>query len=192
MADQPSKSGAVLGWIGGIVASVVSAVLIYHFTQPAPTPTPPSPIPTVGLSGVVADAGTHQLVHDAVVTVTLGSNSVQQSTDPSGAYSVVLPGIGTTATMGTVSTQAVGYSPYTNTVPLKPSDDNYAEISLESLTPPAAAAQPGAAASPGNAAPAAPAGGAAIVPGLALHPGIVVKQLPLHFKKPPTKYAVKQ
>ncbi len=177
MADDtsPSKSGAFFTWLGGIVASVLTAVLIYHFTQSPPPPPPPPTIPPIGLSGIVVDAATHTLIHDAVVTVKLGDQSVQQSTDPLGAYSVVLPGIGTTETMGTISTTAHGYAPYSNSVPLKPGDGNFASINIEALTPPPT--QPTTTGTP------------VIINPAALHAGIILNKPPANFIKPITKYA---
>jgi len=140
-----SSLGAVLTWAGGIAGSVIAAVLIYHFTQPAPTPpvTPPAPtIAPVALNGVVADANTHTLIGSATVVVTLGTNTVQQLTDPLGRYSVVLAPVGADANMGSMKISAPGYVEYTNSVALQPGD-NYAEIAIDPVPPPAPAPTPG-------------------------------------------------
>jgi hypothetical protein len=140
-----SSIGAVLTWAGGIASAVITAVLIYHFTQPTPTPpvTPPAQaISPVALNGVVADATTHTLIGSATVIVTLGPNTVQQVTDPLGRYSVVLAPVGADANMGNVKVAAPGYVAYSNSVALQPGD-NYAEIAIDPVPPPAPSPTPG-------------------------------------------------
>jgi hypothetical protein len=122
--------------IGGVAGTVIAAVLIYYFTRPAPVTPPP---PTVSFEGLVSNGVTHDPVANASVTVSIGSNSVQQNTDMEGRYSVVLNGT-TAADMGTVAIQAPGYDPYSNTVALT-SGENFTEIPIEPV-PPAAPGQP--------------------------------------------------
>ena len=131
MADSENSSSAFLKWVGGIVASVLTAVLIYHFTRPPQPPPPP-----IALNGFVADSVSHTLVPNASVTVALGSNTASQSTDELGRYSVVLAGVSSTANMGAVAIQATGYQNYSNTVPLQPGD-NFAEIMIDAIPKPA-------------------------------------------------------
>jgi hypothetical protein len=140
-----SSIGAVLKWAGGIASAVITAVLIYHFTQPTPTPavTPPAAsMAPVALNGVVADANTHTLIGSATVVVTLGPNTVQQVTDPLGRYSVVLAPVGADANMGNVKVSAPGYVEYANSVALQPGD-NYAEIAIDAVPPAAPTPTPG-------------------------------------------------
>jgi hypothetical protein len=138
-----SSLGAFLKWAGGIVSAVLIGVLTFWLTR---TPTPPQPAPTVppvGLNGVVANSDTHVLIGSATVAVTLGPNTVQQTTDPLGRYSVVLAPVGPDANMGTVKIAAPGYQEYENTVALQPGD-NYAEIAIDPVPVVTAAVPPAA------------------------------------------------
>jgi len=128
-----SKFSGFTKTAGGIVASVITAVLIYYLTRP---PAPPLPKPQFGLNGVVADVDSHNLIRNASVTVALGPNSANQITDSLGRYSVVLLSLSSDAIMGNVEIQATGYRSYKNTVALHPGD-NYAEIEIEPDVPPA-------------------------------------------------------
>jgi hypothetical protein len=140
-SNSGSGLGAFLKWAGGIVSAVLIAVLTFWLTRtPAPAPTPPT-VPPVGLNGVVANSDTHVLIGSATVAVTLGPNTVQQTTDPLGRYSVVLAPVGQTANMGTVKIAAPGYLEYTNSVALQPGD-NYAEIAIDPAPSPVVAAVP--------------------------------------------------
>ena len=146
MADTENKSSGFLKAIGGIAASVVTAVLIYYLTRPAPPPPLKPVIAPTEFNGFVADSASHQLVRNASVTVALGQNSAHQLTDALGRYSVVLASIGPDANMGSVDIQAPGYVAYSNTVALRPGD-NFAEITIDAIpptpaSPPIAAPQP--------------------------------------------------
>jgi len=174
MADQlaadegkvKSGIGAILSWAGGIASAVITAVLIYHFTQPAPPVTPPAAtIAPVALNGVVANSATHMLIGSANVTVTLGPNTVQQLTDPLGRYSVVLAPVGADANMGNVKIAAPGYVEYSNSVALQPGN-NYAEIAIDPVPPPSA-----------------PAPVAGTTPAAAPHASIVLKKPPPDYVK---------
>jgi hypothetical protein len=176
MADQlaadegkvKSGIGAILSWAGGIASAVITAVLIYHFTQPAPPVTPPAPtIAPVALNGVVANSATHTLIGSANVTVTLGPNTVQQLTDPLGRYSVVLVPVGADANMGNVKIAAPGYVDYSNSVELQPGN-NYAEIAINPVPPPSP--------TPGSPVAVQPV---QLVP----HAGIVLKKPPANYVK---------
>jgi hypothetical protein len=133
MPDDNSKSWTLLKGIGGIASAVITALLIWYFTK---APTPP---PTVSLEGLVSNEATHNPVANASVTVSIGSNSVQQNTDMEGRYSVVLNGT-SSADMGTIAVQAAGYDPYSNTVPLT-AGENFTEIPVSPI-PPSAPGQP--------------------------------------------------
>jgi hypothetical protein len=144
MADSESGSSGFFKWLGGIVASVVTAVAVYYFTRPAPPPPPPPVVVTVPqteFDGFVQDATSHTLVSNAKMTFTLGQNSIVQSTDGSGKYSVVMPSPNADASTGQVTIAMAGYQPYDNSVELKPGD-NYAVIPLYELPPPPVPAMP--------------------------------------------------
>jgi hypothetical protein len=146
LTASESNAASFLKWAGGIIASVLTAVLIYYFTKPAPVPPPPVVIAQTGFDGFVQDAVTHNLLQGATMTLTLGQNSIVQTTDTSGKYSVVLPSPNADASMGMVSITATGYQPYSNSVELKPGD-NYAVIPISAVAvpaPPSAPLAPGA------------------------------------------------
>jgi hypothetical protein len=187
MADADNNSSGLLKWIGGIAASVITAVLIYYLTRP--TPTPPVIEPTA-LNGVVADSVSHQLIPNASVTVALGQNSAHQSTDELGRYSVVLASIGPDANMGSVDIQAQGYVTYTNTVALRPGD-NYAEITIDAVPPRVSVAVPPAQpASPSqHGKPTGPAAAIPAHPALVPHAQILLKAPPPGYTKAATIYA---
>jgi hypothetical protein len=84
MADDSNKSGAVLIWLGGIAATVIAGVLLYHFTQPPP------PVTQVGLNGFVQEVASQKPVVNAIVTVDLGPKLASQPTDSQGRYAFIM------------------------------------------------------------------------------------------------------
>jgi len=180
MAGTESGVSGFLRWVGGIVASVVTAVLIYHLTRPAPAP--PSIAPTE-VDGFVADSVSHQLLRNAVVTVTLGQYSTRQLTDTLGRYSIVFASPSATANMGSFQIEASGYQPYSNTVALKPGT-NYAEVTLDAV-----AAAPAPAPSPSATTATAPtAAPQTHTPVTAAKSQMIFKTLPPDFAKAKTTY----
>jgi hypothetical protein len=172
-STSPSTSplSGFLKWVGGIAASVITAVLIYYLTRPAPPPPPPQ---SMEFYGVVADAVSHALIPNAMVVLALGSNSISQQTDALGKYTLVLESAGPGAVMGNVKISAAGYMPYSNTVPLQPGN-NFAEITLQTVTPsaaPTAPAQPGV-----------PGEGVAAPSRIPVHAGITLRPPPRDFVK---------
>jgi hypothetical protein len=141
MADNQTKSGALLTWVGGIVATVIAGVLVYHFTTPpAPAPTPP---PTqVGLNGFVEDDATQKPVVDAIVTADLGTKLASQPTDSEGRYAFIMDSTTPPAQSINVDVLAGGYEHYTATVPLT-GGDTFAGIQLQPVPEPVPAPQPG-------------------------------------------------
>lgn len=162
-SESSSALSGIVRWAGGIAASVIAAVLIYHFTRPTPPPQ------SLDFYGVVADAASHALISNAKIVVSLGSNSVSQETDALGKYNVVLESAAPGSVMGDVTVSAGGYQEYSNTVPLQPGS-NFAEITLQSVHP----APPAAAAAPGT---------GVAVPHVPLHVGIILRPPPPDFKK---------
>jgi hypothetical protein len=194
LADTENTSSAFLKWIGGIAASVITAVLIYHFTQTTPPPPPPPSVEATAVNGIVADSVTHELIRNALVTVALGPNSAHQATDALGRYSVVLASTSPDPNMGNVDVQAPGHLAYSNTVLLRPGD-NYAEITIDAVPPPAPAAPAGAPAPVAAPTPAAAAptqqtpGPAAVNPARIARAQIVLKAPPPGYTKAITTYS---
>jgi hypothetical protein len=196
MADDENTSSSFFKWVGGIAASVITAVLIYHFTQPTPPPPPPPSVAPTAVNGIVADSTSHELIRNALVTVALGPNSAHQATDALGRYSVVLASTSPDPNMGNVDVQAPGHLAYSNTVLLRPGD-NYAEITIDAVPPP----PPDTAAGAPVPAPAAPTptpaatptqptpGIGAVSPALAARARIVVKAPPPGYTKAMTTYS---
>ena len=146
MADNQTKSGALLSWIGGIAATVIAGVLIYHFTTPpAPTPAPPST--QVGLNGFVEDDVSQKPVVDAIVTADLGTTLASQPTDSEGRYAFIMDSTTPPAQNISIDVLAGGYEHYTATVPIT-SGNNFAGIQLQPVPAPVAAPQPGQPAAP--------------------------------------------
>lgn len=146
MADNQTKSGALLSWVGGIAATVIAGVLIYHFTTPPPPPTPPAPT-QVGLNGFVEDDVSQKPVVDAIVTADLGTTLASQPTDSEGRYAFIMNSTTPPAQSINVDVLAGGYVHYTATVSIT-SGNNFAGIPLQPLPPPVAAPQPGIPAAP--------------------------------------------
>ena len=121
MADNQTKSGALLSWIGGIAATVIAGVLVYHFTIP-PTPTPPPPSTQVGLNGFVEDDVTQKPVVDAIVTADLGAQLASQPTDSQGRYAFIMNSTTPPAQSINIDVLVAGYERYTATVPITFSD----------------------------------------------------------------------
>jgi len=146
MADNPTKFGALLTWAGGIAATVIAGVLVYHFTTPPP-PTPPPPAAQVGLNGFVEDDVTQKPVVDAIVTADLGAKLASQPTDSEGRYAFIMDSTTPPAQSINVDVLAGGYQHYTATVPLT-GGDTFAGIQLQPIPPPVAPPQPGQAVAP--------------------------------------------
>jgi hypothetical protein len=141
MADNSSKSGAVLTWISGIAATVIASVLIYYFTRPTPAP-PPPPVTQVGLNGFVQDVVSQKPVVDAIVTADLGAKLATQNTDSEGRYSFIMDSTTPPAQSINIDVLAGGYEHYSATVPIT-SGDNFAGVPLQPIPAPLAAPQPG-------------------------------------------------
>ena len=126
MAATRIRSIGFFKWTSCIAALVAASVLIFHLTRPAPAK---GVIAPTELDGFVADATSHQLLRNSLVTVSLGGYSAQQRTDIFGRYAVVFPSPNTDVSMATVQVETAGYRSAENKVPLHPGN-NYAEIML--------------------------------------------------------------
>lgn len=144
MADNQSNLGAVLTWAGGIAATVIAGVLVYHFTQP---PAPP-PTTQVGINGFVEDDVTQKPVANAIVTANLGAKLASQPTDSEGRYAFIMDSTVPPAQSINVDVLAGGYQHYTATIALTGAD-TFAGVPLQPVSAPAAAApSPGQPAAP--------------------------------------------
>jgi hypothetical protein len=101
-----SSTTAVLKWVGGILATVISSVLIFYFTRPPDPPTLP-----ISIEGRVIDVATSTLVADAHVTLRTRKFTGTQRTDKFGRYCFEVDGLpGSTA--ATFEIEALGYKAY--------------------------------------------------------------------------------
>jgi hypothetical protein len=141
MADNQTKSGALLTWAGGIIATIIAGVAIYYFTRP-PTPKPPPPSTQVGLNGFVEDDVSQKPVVDAIVTADLGTQLASQPTDSEGRYAFIMTSTNPPAQSINIDVLVAGYERYTATVPIT-SGDNFAGIQLQPVPAPVAPTPPG-------------------------------------------------
>lgn len=107
-----SSSKAIIQWAGGILATVISSVLIYQFTRPPDPPTLP-----ISIEGRVIDVSSNALISDANVSLRAGKFKGAQRTDKFGRYCFEVDGLpGTTA--ATFEIEAPGYKAYVSMQPL--------------------------------------------------------------------------
>ncbi len=102
-----SSSNAFIKWVAGILATVISSVLIYYLTIPKPPRLPES---SIQIEGRVIDLATKSLIEGAHVTLRAGKYSGSQSTDSVGRYGFDVPLPETTE--ATFEIVAVGYPRY--------------------------------------------------------------------------------
>jgi len=101
-----SSTNAVLKWAGGILATVISSVLIFYFTRPPAPPTLP-----ISIEGRVIDVATSTLIADANVTLRAGKFRGAQRTDKFGRYCFEVDGLPAT-TAANFEIEAPGYKAY--------------------------------------------------------------------------------
>lgn len=142
MADNTSKSGAFLTWVGGILATVIASVAIYYFTRQTPPP-PPPPTTQVGIDGFVLDVASQKPIADAIVTADLGNKLGSQHTDSEGRYSFSVDSTTPAAQSISLDVLAGGYMHYTNTVPIASTGITFAGIQLQPDAALVAPSQPG-------------------------------------------------
>ncbi len=98
------SSAKIVGWLGGIAATVISGYLLWYFEQPKPEP-PPSLAPVVTtFEGMVysGDAPVAKAMVAVDLTGSAGANgAIHDITDDNGAYKIELTGLpeGTGATL---------------------------------------------------------------------------------------------
>jgi hypothetical protein len=93
----------LITWVGGILATVISGVLVYRLT-------PPPNNTVVQVEGRVIDIATNSLIKDARVTLRAGPYSQSQMTDTEGRYGFDVPLPETTE--GNLVIEATGYHRY--------------------------------------------------------------------------------
>jgi len=138
---QDSFLMGLLKWAGGIAATVIGGVLLWHFTQPKPAP-PPQP-PSIVVAGRVISSD--KLLPGVPVALTAGSYSGQQITDSEGRYAFAVPVVDAAATAN-LKIEASGYNPnpYTVVEPLSQLSASDGDQMLEAVAaPPPAAGGPG-------------------------------------------------
>ena len=99
-----------ISWAGGIVAAVVSGVLIYRLTTPTPVPPPPPPMT---FEGMVIDGAQNTPVQGAMVTfeikeISPNSGPYHDFTDEHGSYRKDFSGLDKSSSV-VVHAQAHGF-----------------------------------------------------------------------------------
>jgi hypothetical protein len=151
-----------VAWTGGIVAPVLTAVLIYHFTNPKPAP-PPPPAPTpVTFEGMVVDGAANAPLKGAMVSFEISDTEggpFLDFTDEHGSYRADFNGLKTSA-RATVRVKANGFEAAPPHLLHTIESDNRADFILHPL-PPAAGATP------------------TPTPPSVLHPPVYVRKVPM-------------
>jgi len=133
---MPGVLTSVTKWIAGIVAAVLTAVLIWYIQGKL---SPPPPPPTITLEGRVVDYSSSKFIHGATVLLKADAFSGTQSTDSEGRYYfVVRPK--QVPVVGQLRIDAQGYQPYDLTSPLNQGDNLWEIPLVASLAPPSAGA----------------------------------------------------
>jgi hypothetical protein len=95
--------GKFLGWLGGILATVIAGVAIWHFTRPAPTTT---------FEGMVINGPAVAPLANAIVSVEFTGRAnggpFHDFTDAHGAYRLDFAGLGEVSGV-TIAVQAKGF-----------------------------------------------------------------------------------
>lgn len=91
-------------WIAGILATIISAVVIYY-VLPHPKPDP------VEVSGSVVDGSTKTVISDAQVRLTIRGRPESQRTDTNGRYYFDIEG-GNIADSASLLIEATGYNQF--------------------------------------------------------------------------------
>ena len=131
---MPRALTSVTKWMAGIVAAVVTTVLVWYIENRL---TPPPPPATITLEGRVVDSSSSKFIHGAQVLLKADTYSADQLTDSEGRYCfLVRPK--QVPVVGQLKIEAEGYKSYDLTSTLS-QGDNLWEIPLVSsvVTPPA-------------------------------------------------------
>lgn len=152
------NSAKVVGWLGGIAATVISGYLLWYFEQPKPTP-PPPPAPAVTTFEGMVYSGSDPVAKALVGVVLTGSaganGAIHDITDDHGAYKIELTGLpeGTGATLSVAAKGFENAAPKILAGPLQ--SDVRVDIPLSPMVvagvttpPPPVSATPGESAAP--------------------------------------------
>lgn len=102
-----AASSGVGKWIAGVLATVISSVLIYYLTQGHKTP----PVAPLEIEGRVVDVTTNSLISGALVRLKMEKFAGEQPTDSEGRYCFVVESLAPT-TAATFEIEASGYPRY--------------------------------------------------------------------------------
>ena len=120
-----------LGWLGGIAASVITAVLIYHFTG---TPPPPPPPPETAFEGMVIDGEQDVPVQNALVSFEISDGASNADyhdiSDEHGSYGIKLAGLSKSTTV-ILRVNKKGYQEHSKQFPAIADNNRYDPV----LTP---------------------------------------------------------
>lgn len=102
-----ASSSGVGKWIAGILATVISSVLIYYLTEGHKPP----PVAPLEIEGRVVDVSTNSLISGALVRLKTEKFAGEQPTDSEGRYCFVVESLAPT-TVATFEIEASGYPRY--------------------------------------------------------------------------------
>ena len=141
-----------LGWAAGIATPVIVAVLIYHFTRPAPVP---APTPSITFEGMVINGDANLPLQGAMVsfeiTDALGG-PYHEFSDEHGSYRIDFAGLNTSSS-AVLRAQANGFQPSDPVSLMSISIDNRADFVLHPLPAVATSGSPGPSPTPQPTAP---------------------------------------
>jgi hypothetical protein len=116
------SSAKIVGWLGGVAATVISGYLLWYFEQPKPIPPPPLVPAVTTFEGMVysGDAPVAKALVAVALTGSAGANgAIHDVTDDNGAYRIELTGL-PAGTGATLSVAANGFEETTPKVLAEP------------------------------------------------------------------------
>lgn len=147
-----------LGWLGGIAATVIAGVLIYHFTTPTPPP------PEIAFEGMVIDGEQNAPVQNAMVSFEINdsanSAAYHDLTDEHGSYGIKLAGLSKSSNV-VLRVHKKGYREHSKQFPALADDNRYDPVLAPEPTP---VATPAGTPGPHPTATAAPTPAATVAP----------------------------
>jgi hypothetical protein len=92
-------------WLAGILATVISGVVVYQLTTPTPAPS------AIDIAGFVVDAESNALITNALVRLEVQGHSNAQRTDTEGRFYFDVEGDNSNYA-ATLEVEATGYEKY--------------------------------------------------------------------------------